>query len=93
MLGEHGLKRVSMFDEIVRLQNLAEALQEASGQTDPRNRICVTGPRPHRVSSEDFATPATIRISDGSREEHFHTVAAAERSIRERVASMAEDRI
>ncbi len=75
--------------EIASLQQLAEQLQDSAGQTDPHDRICVTLPRGPHTSCEDRVSPATIRIADGYREEHFHTPAAAERAIREWVAQFA----
>ena len=81
-----------MASEIVRLQDLADRLQAAASKTDPHERICVTQPLVRRVSSEDHISPATIRISDGHREIHFHTSVAAERAIREWVAVLAAER-
>jgi len=74
---------------IATLQRLAAHLQSAAGQTDPHDRICVTLPGTPRTSCEDHISRATIRISDGYREEYFHTAAAAERTIREWVARLA----
>ncbi len=77
-----------MRTEIASLQHLAEALQDSAGQTDPHDRICVTLPRAPHISCEDYVTRATIRISDGCHEEHFHTTTAAELTIREWVARL-----
>ena len=77
-----------MSTEIVRLQEFAERFQDAAGQTDPHDRICVTTPRVPHISSEDRKTLATIRVSDGVHEEYFHTSAAAEHAVRELVAKL-----
>ena len=75
--------------ELASLQHLADTLQDSAGQTDPHDRICVTLPRAAHTSCEDHVSRATIRISDGCHEEHFHTTVAAERTLREWVARLA----